>query len=563
MFELARLRRVSSRCCQAESGPDARRRYQDRRAQGAFFTPKPLADLVVETTLAPLVDGLPVGRVPKLTVIDPACGDGRFLASAEAYLRARLQLEGTQAAELRRRCLVGIERDPQFAEAARGTVPGSEIVVAEALSSSRMAGGANAFIGNPPYLRSIHLGAADQALRDQLRGRFEATSFGEWDLYAAFLEHAYDMLAPGGQLGFVVPSRWLTASYASGLRAKLAERGAMRALIDFGSEQVFSDATTYASAVFLSRRRCEQMTVARLRSRQWSQGLVATSSLSATPWRLSIGATASRLQMVEGGRPRLGELARVVKGAGTNCDPVFHFEAAPTRSGKTRVYSRAIDAEVVLESAALRPCFRGREVPRVLDEPMPGLALVPYHRDGSLWAPATVQERYPLVWRYLLDCRQRLEARERGRFAGPQFYCFGRPQNMRLLMGATPRVVVPDVARGGRAHADRAGIFALDSAYAVVPEQPVHLEALAAILASPMVLWWLGERGVLLRGGYVRMKTAYLRELPVCDLDALSSRLEHCPDQWQRAVADGYGLSSTLSRSPEPSTRSATSSGRS
>ena len=57
----------------------------------------------------------------------------------------------------------------------------------------------------------------------------------------------------------------------------------------------------------------------------------------------------------------------------------------------------------------------------------------------------------------------------------------------------------------------------LDSAYALrpVPDAALDLESLCGILNSRVVALWLAQQGMTLRGGYTRMKTLFLRELPM------------------------------------------------
>lgn len=456
-----------------------------RRAAGVYFTPAPLAEHVCRLVLAPLP-----GRV---RVLDPAAGDGRFLAAARAVGGARVEL-------------VGIERDPARAAAARAAT-GATIFVREALLDAPAAvDGVDAIVGNPPYVRSIRLRRADPDLWAALRGRLAATSHGEWDLYAAFLERALEWLRPGGRAGLVVPSRWLTAAFAAPLRAKLAAAGAVRAVVDFGAAQVFPDATTYASVVVLERSRATSVAVARLGARGWSTGAVAPAALDGAPWVLAVGADAALRDRLAARGPRLGDVARIVKGAGTNADGVYVLEGCAVDGDLVRA------GDAVVERAATRPCLRGRDVAAfgAVDEAV--RVIVPYDGDALIPWPALAR-RWPRAAAHLAARRATLEAREDGRFAGDAFHRYGRPQNLRFHADPAPKVVVPDVARAGRALIDDRGALVLDSAYALRGD--VDPALLALVLSSPIVALWLRVSGVPLRGGYLRLKTAYLAPVPL------------------------------------------------
>jgi hypothetical protein len=168
-----------------------------------------------------------------------------------------------------------------------------------------------------------------------------------------------------------------------------------------------------------------------------------------------------------------------------------------------------------LERAALVPVWRGRDVGGAA----PTHACIFPYRDARLLALEQLATMWPRVAAYFATQRSRLEARERGRFAGASYYCFGRPQNLAWLLASTAKVVLPDVTRGGRASLDT-GSLVLDSAYALRPrsDAPVHYQSLPwwrCLLASPAIRLWLDATGIPLRGDYMRMKTAYLRTLPL------------------------------------------------
>jgi SAM-dependent methyltransferase len=500
---------------------------EHRRAQGAFFTPEPLVQFVVANVLsARLRQPLPK---TDLRILDPACGDGRFLAAARRFLKKKKV----------KHALIGLERDPAFFQAAERTL-GPVVHRCEALCEppAVVGQGVDVVIGNPPYLRSIHLGNADDALRTRLRGRYAATSHGEWDLYAAFLEQALDWTRPGGEVGLVVPSRWMTAAFAENLRRKFAQKAAVRGIIDFGANQLFPGATTYISVAFLSRTPRPRVFVARFRTGQWHVGTVPSKSLSGAPWRLAVGPSAALLDKLAARGPRLGQVARIAKGTGTNADKVFVFEAG--------------DNKPAVESELLMRCLRGRDVVAYGSASADVQCLVPYDRDGNLIPFAEIKRQFPAAAAYLSRHKKTLEARERGRFRGPDFHCFGRPQNLLFHREHAGKVVVPDVSHGGRALLDRSGALVLDSAYAIRPTDPeTSIELILAIMNSNLVRLWLIETGVPLRGDYIRQKTAYLTSLPLPPRSQYIQAIEDAVTQRADAafiddlVRKAYGLSPT------------------
>lgn|GEM_PF-5438578 len=528
MLDAAALDRLSRELGAPSGGDglDAAQERGQRRAQGAYFTPAPLVDFVVDAALSARF-ARPVrwadDGTPRVRVLDPSAGDGRFLASALRWLVARAVERGARPGPdleraIARRCLMGIERSESFAVEARRRVRDASFLVAEALLGAPIEDGVDVVVGNPPYLRSINLERTDPALWAALRGRFAATSFGEWDLYGAFIERALEWLGPHGHVGFVVPSRWLTARFAGPLRGLLARRNAVRAVVDFGAEQLFDGATTYPSVVLLSRPPGQRVFVGRRDDAGWRTGELDCGALGDAPWQLSVGELRAQLDRLVAGGLALGDVARIVKGCGTNADRVFALERPERRAELLVGHSRALDATVAVESNAARACLRGRDVGGF--ELRGEVACVyPYDRAGNLIDPTELQSRWPHCWSYLQRTREVLDARERGRFRGPRFYRFGRPQNLEFFADPAAKVVVPDVARGGRAAIERRGRLCLDTAYALRPRPgaPAHVtvELLAAVLNSRVAALWLAETGVPLRGNYVRMKTAYLAGMPV------------------------------------------------
>ncbi len=457
------------------AGPDA-------RSRGQVFTPAPLAETVCRMVLG--------ASAAAPVVLDPAAGDGSFLAAAAVVAPGAT--------------LIGIERDRELAAAARRRVVGATVHCAEALFAAPRLAPVDAVVGNPPYIRSIRLREADPVLWARVRGAFAATSFGEWDLYGAFLERSLDWVHADGRVGLIVPSRWLTARWAARLRAWLAERGAVRAVIDLGAEQVFDRATTYASIAILAPRPSTEPAILYRRIRgAWERGELDTRARGDAPW---LGPAAAPPRS---GRLTLGDVARIAKGTGTNADRVFVLPDAIVDGALVR------SGEIVVEAAATRPCLRGRDVGAAPT----ARCVIPY-RDGRLIAWAELVACWPRAAAYLAAHRDVLEARERGRFTGPRFHAFGRPQNLTFHLDPAAKIVIPDVTRTPRAAVDDTGALVLDSAYALRPRPGApapwdRIDHLHAFLRSPELAAWMERVSVPLRGDYRRWKTAYLAPMPL------------------------------------------------
>ena len=80
------------------------------------------------------------------------------------------------------------------------------------------AGGFDAVIGNPPYVRQESL----SVFKEYLAQRYEAYD-GVADLYAYFMEKSVKLLREGGRFSFIVSSSFLRTTYGDGLAPNAQE----------------------------------------------------------------------------------------------------------------------------------------------------------------------------------------------------------------------------------------------------------------------------------------------------------------------------------------------------
>ncbi|MEK6803642.1 MAG: Fic family protein [Nitrospirota bacterium] len=111
------------------------------------------------------------------------------------------------------------------------------------------AGGFDAVIGNPPYVRQESL----SGFKDYLARHYEAFD-GVADLYAYFMEKSVALLREGGRFSFIVSSSFLRTTYGEALRRTLKRQAAVLRILDFGGLAVFENAKdTYVCIPLLAK----------------------------------------------------------------------------------------------------------------------------------------------------------------------------------------------------------------------------------------------------------------------------------------------------------------------
>ena len=387
-------------------------------------------------------------------------------------------------------------------------------------------GGFDAVVGNPPYIRSLRLKESDVRAWAYYAATYQAAATREYDIYMCFVDKGMSLLTQTAYLGLIIPNKWLTTQVGESLRSMVAKKHALAHLVDFGSFQVFADVTTYTCLLFLTNTSCKIASIAALLQANeqshplpgiqgvWEDRLLPTAQLSGAPWTISFGATDALMQKL---RPlaSLQDVATIFKGTGTSADQVFFMQ----RKGQHYV-SRSLHTWVEIEAALMRPALTGKDIDPYSYH-TENYLLFPYRQANNeieLISPQEMQAAYPKAWSYLTHPvnRELLEGRDNGDFAQrPHWYGYGRPQNQHLL--GQIKLVLPDVAGRAECAYDGEGRYIIDTAYGVQikPGSLLTLPALATLLNSSLLTFFLQQTGTDLRGGYFRMKTAYLNPFPL------------------------------------------------
>ena len=120
--------------------------------------------------------------------------------------------------------------------------------------------GFDIIIGNPPYI-SLETIKKESKVYAAMMGREEGTNHrvkvynthnSRGDIYTLFVERGLQLLKKNGLLSYILPNKWMKVGYGKPLR-KLFLDSNLTEVIDFGDNQIFTDATTYTCIIRMTK----------------------------------------------------------------------------------------------------------------------------------------------------------------------------------------------------------------------------------------------------------------------------------------------------------------------
>ena len=115
------------------------------------------------------------------------------------------------------------------------------------------AGGFDAVIGNPPYIR-IQTTGREEAV---YYGSHYPTAVGNYDIYCLFVEKGVHILKPNGKLSYILPHRFIKSDYGEGLRAFIDRKRNLQQIIDFDGYMVFDQSSINTCILILGKTKSE------------------------------------------------------------------------------------------------------------------------------------------------------------------------------------------------------------------------------------------------------------------------------------------------------------------
>lgn len=323
------------------------------------------------------------------------------------------------------------------------------------------AGGFDAVIGNPPYVRQESL----SEFKDYFEKHYESFD-GVADLYVYFMEKGIRVLREGGYYSIIVSSSFLRTTYATRLREFLRKSGAAIRIVDFGGLAVFENAKdTYVCIPLLSRRKQpSRIEIARVTSLDFedlgpyvAQRIYTIPAIRLTSHAWSLKSDAENKvfeKIMKAGMP-LGDFVdrRFFRGVTTGLNEAFVID------GKTR---KALIAKDKRSAKLIKPLLAGEDVRKWTFNATDAWLIFP--RRGCDIAS------YPAIREHLSKWRAELTPKKSpsdavGRKPGKYKWFEIQDDVAYYEIFDAPKIIFPDIAKGPRFCLDTEGHYLANTAY--------------------------------------------------------------------------------------------------
>lgn len=468
----------------------------------------------------------------QLTMIEPAAGDGAFVAALAERLARSCQIHARDLASCST-SIIAFELSPHAAQQSRLAITsrlvglGVEEMLAWGLASSWVQTGdfllsaptlpkADLVIGNPPYVR---LEEIDPKTVSTYRREYP-TMVGRADLYVAFYEAALRGLKPGGRCVFICADRWMLNQYGAELRRLVTSGYAVESIIEMHTVGAFEEEVDAYPAVTILRK--------------GTQGPAVVARAEAGIEAMPTDDLVTYLKAIQAGErvPRLPALraARV--------DGWFEGDAPwPAYSPERLALLKHLEAEFYpLESpgtgtkvgigvaTGADAVFITKDATVVEAERLLPLAMAADTRSGYVqWSGhylvnpwqvdgLTSLAKAPRLAQYFEEHGDHLRGRHVGKKNPHAWY--RTIDRVDLALTGRPKLLIADIKERLNPVLDTGEYYPHHNLYWVTSAS-WDMEVLGGLLLSDVAQFFVECYGVRMRGGYLRFQAQYLRRIRV------------------------------------------------
>jgi len=381
------------------------------------------------------------------------------------------------------------------------------------------AGGFDAVIGNPPYVRQ-------EGLKEQkkyLEAHYTVYQ-GTADLYAYFIEKGINLLRPKGLFSYIVANKWMRANYGKPLRKFLLTKQ-IEEIVDFGDLPVFKTATTYPCIIRVSQEKpthefcaanVEALDFASLEEyvkEHWHS--INPNNLTDEGWTLGDQGSENLLMKLQSAGRSLEEYVQgaIYYGLKTGLNEAFVIN----KETKNRLIK-----EDQKSSEVIKPFVTGRDIKRYSSLKCEKFLLYipwhfPLHTDPSITGSSKIAEqafrsKYPAIYNHLLQFKDKLVARNTAETGiRYEWYALQRFGSNYYTEFEKPKIVIPAIVKWASYSFDQTGVYSSDKT-SIIPKNDYYL---LGLLNSKVLDFVMHAISSTKQGGYYEYKPMYVSKLPI------------------------------------------------
>lgn len=502
----------------------------------------------------------------ELKIVDPACGSGAFLNEALSFLikehkdvddliaeltNTPLRIFDTEKSILENN-IYGVDINEESVEIAKlsmwlrtaqkgrklsslsenikcgnSLIDDPEIAGDKAFNWERefpqvfAKGGFDVVIGNPPYLRVQGLRENFQRESVYFENQYSSAT-GRFDIYVLFMEKSYFLIRKGGVVSFILPHKFLISDFGQGIRKFFVDKKAVSTILHFGSEIVFSEASTYTCIInlekFNSRVKFKKIKLSEIFNPTKFEA-ISYDNLSQENWNLKSEKVTNVFNKIESNQTRVRDVFKnVSRGVVTGADGVFVMKGI-VKGDTFFGQSKDLGSEVEIESELMRPLLMGNSLSRYANLKNDLFLLYPHKFDDKTKAykESELAELFPKAYKYLLNFKEILVNKKIKYKTNPDlWFSLHNSRDKRLL--ESKKIITPYLSKKSQISIDLNGEFFMNDkcSFLILNDPNMHCyEYYLGLLNSNLAWFYIQNTSSEYSGGYFAYTNNYLEPFPL------------------------------------------------
>ena len=403
--------------------------YDDIKLDGRIYTP--------EHIVCEMLDELGYNNSDILgkKILDPACGDGRFLCEI-----AKRIIKYSDKADVAKnlKYIYGFDINKSSINECKRNL--NDLIAHLDIKMEWNIRACNSLeqkypyyfdyiVANPPYIRIQHMTPEN---RKYLQENFNYCKRGSIDIYIAFFELSLRMLKNDGKCAFITPNSFFTTQSAQIMRDDFLKNGYIRKIINYNDIQIFENASTYSAITYFDKKFKDSITYLRAESKDSFKSIVLKLSdiKMGDFWSFSFD------NEKEKSSTKLGDICTIFTGIATLNDNAYIMDVVEEKDN-TIVLDSSYVGKVEIEKNILKPCIKASRYKNSSD-PIKSYIIFPYkynNNKSEIIKEEELMNDYPLAYKYLLSIKELLDKRDNGKPNPVAWYAFGRTQALDTCFG--------------------------------------------------------------------------------------------------------------------------------